>query len=125
MPRTWCKSGIGVALIAALLLDGCALMMTQQAPPNHETLTSFECDTSYGPAIADTFWTLGFAAFATAIQTQRDEFGETPLPWGPYIAGILVWTGLFGTSAFLGYSRATECQNAKERLEARLTGAPE
>jgi hypothetical protein len=107
-----------------MLLDGCALMLTDPPPPNYRELAHFDCDASYAPAIVDTTLALAFAAGAVALAANRDSVDDTRLPVTSSIIGVSIWSAVYGLSAGLGYHNASSCRDARAQVEGPSSASP-
>jgi hypothetical protein len=105
-----------VALVTALALGGCSFVFTRgptQAPPNVQTPYPPDCTTSMAWPIFDGIMgVIGWLATANAV-SNRDMSGTND-----NVVGAVIFAGAFTAGAFVGYSRVSRCDEARERFMA-------
>ena len=105
-----------VALITALALGGCSFLFTRgptQPPPNVQTPYPPDCTTSMAWPIFDGIMgVIGWLATANAV-SNRDMAGTND-----NVVGAVIFAGAFTAGAFVGYSRVSRCDEARERFMA-------
>lgn len=109
-----------VTLALALGTTGCSWIFTQPPPAQHAQMPYFDCSTSYAPPVLDTIWGgLNFVGATLALAGRDDEYENRPLTIGAGFA----WTVVAAASAYYGYTRVAECNEAKTQLMLRLRPA--
>ena len=122
------KRRVGVAAIIAIvsLQSGCSFLFVHGPPSNHAQLASFDCSESNGWPIFDVIWAgLNGLGAATAGNTP-DMTGNGGTSTGPsqgeVVAVGVTWLVVSGVSAIYGFSKTSECRDAKQRRELPPTG---
>ena len=113
-----------VVLCALFLAAGsgaCSYMFVDGPPEKHRQLPYFTCTTSRAWPVVDTVLSAAYAidavGFASAASTQSGSSTS-----GTEVALIAGGAAvLFAASAVSGYGKASECREATEELQVRLT----
>jgi len=100
----------------SLALSGCGVFFTHAPPPGHEQMTSFHCSTdNVGPwldVVAASLSIIGGIAATPASPGYGESSGEE-------LAIGIVWAGVLGASATVGFSKVTKCRAARRALAER------
>lgn len=104
------------ALAAALALTGCSFVFTRgptQSPPNVQTPYPPDCTTSMAWPIFDGIMgVIGWLATANAVSNRAQDGTSNN------VVGSVIFAGAFTAGAFVGYSRVSRCDQARERFMA-------
>ena len=109
------RAGIGLALISHV---ACSMIFVDAPPPQAARMRYFDCTDSLAAPIIDTTY-LAFSLADTIAATKQDGQFQT----SSFLAGLAL-AGLFGYSAYRGYTQTSECRSAQSVLRMRLE-APE
>jgi Big-like domain-containing protein len=104
-----------VALLPAVM-GGCGFVFTHGPPANHEQLDYIPCTEGNTGPILDVVWgalnLVGSIALATDQSYTQEEANQI-------IAGGVVWAGLYGAAAAVGFGKTKRCKAARQQLAAR------
>jgi hypothetical protein len=114
-----------IALTLAISVTGCSFAFVSGPPANHRQLPAFSCTESRVVPVLDTIWTVLqttnlIAAAASSDQQWSDLFnGNPPLSRGAAIPLYAVVAALGAAGMYYGYTRTSECREAKEEVAGR------
>ncbi len=110
-------------VLFTLSATGCSYLFMQAPPRQHARLDTFTCTDSRGWAFVDTGFALMHAAVVVAIAVLASTEGET----GDLVLAIpsTATVGVATASAIYGFSTASECDDAYDRLADRQQQARE
>ena len=114
-----------IALTLAISVTGCSFAFVSGPPSNHAQLPAFSCSERRVVPVLDTIWTglqtLNFvAAVASSDQKWSDLYnGNPPISRGAAIPLYAVLAGLGAAGMYYGYTRTSECREAKAEAAGR------
>ncbi|MDX2019896.1 MAG: hypothetical protein SF187_06625 [Deltaproteobacteria bacterium] len=116
MTKSSANKLIALLVAATVMNPGCSWIFTTPPPSNHEVLPYFDCSTSRFPAVLDTIFTLtNLVSTGVAIaEAEDDQTRQSAVGLGLSVAT------LWALSASYGYSRTSQCEDAKNQLNLRL-----
>jgi hypothetical protein len=119
--RTGTLALLGVSALAAVAASGCSFVFVDGPPATAKSLPVFTCTTSNALPTTDVVLAGLFAL--SAIENAAHATGSYSSNEDAVAAGV--FAAAFATSAFVGYSRTSDCREATADLMKRLyQGAP-
>jgi hypothetical protein len=116
-----------LAAALAISVTGCSFVFVDGPPREHAKMPTFDCSTSTVVPILDSlFGGLELANFIyTATRTQQDwndiYKGQEPFSRHEGLAIYGALTAVSGLAAWYGFSRVSQCREAKQELMARMS----
>jgi hypothetical protein len=107
----------GTVILALTLQSGCSLLFVKGPPANHTEMATFECSDSNAWPVVDAIWAVlnGIGAASASNDSMNPQQGQI-------VAVGLAWLALSGFSAIYGFSKVSECGNAKRLRDERYFG---
>ena len=116
MSRTRFASLILCLVLIPVTTGGCGFVFTHGPPQGHEQMTQFTCTEGNTGPVLDVVWgalnLVGSIALATDQSYTQDEANQI-------IAGGVVWAGLYGAAAAVGFGKTKKCNAARQQLAVR------
>jgi len=116
-----------IALTLAISVTGCSFAFVSGPPANHRQMPAFNCTESRVVPVLDTIWTVLqtsnlILAAASSDQKWSDLYnGNPPISRGAAIPLYAVFAALGAAGMYYGYTRTSECRDAKEEAAGRAT----
>jgi hypothetical protein len=109
------REGLVLAWVVLVLSVGCSWLFVRPVPARITPDEPVECTTGRGPPIADSL--LAVAVFASTIYLLRDHAfdGNQLLGFTGGLAGSIA----FGGSAGYGFSKTSQCADARREAQLR------
>lgn len=103
-----------VALFLVSLPSGCSFMFVKGPPSNHAEVASFECSDSNAWPALDAIWAglNGLGAVSAAGDDNNPDHDQI-------VAVGLTWLAISGISAIYGFSKVSQCSEAKRQRDKR------
>jgi len=114
-----------IALTLAVSVTGCSFALVSGPPAQHRQMPAFDCTESRLGPVLDTVWTVlqtgNLILSATRTDQQwNDQFGgNPPFSRSASIPIYAVLAALGGAGMYFGYSRTSECREAKAEAMSR------
>jgi hypothetical protein len=114
-----------IAFTLAISVTGCSFAFVSGPPANHRQLPAFSCSESRVVPVLDTIWTVLqtsnlILAAAESDQKWSDLYnGNPPISRGAAIPLYAVLAGLGAAGMYYGYTRTSECREAKDEAAGR------
>lgn len=114
-----------IALTLAVSVTGCSFAFVSGPPAQYRQMPAFECTESRLVPVLDTVWTVlqtgNLILSATRSDQQwNDQFnGNPPFSRSASIPIYAVLAALGGAGMYFGYSRTSECRDAKAESLSR------
>jgi hypothetical protein len=105
-----------LGLLAVASTGGCSFLLADAPPARHSELPYFDCTSSRWLPNVDLTVAALYAVVAVTTLSQPSATRENDA-----VAGSLLLTGAFGSSAIFGYRRTAACREAKAELAERMT----
>jgi hypothetical protein len=105
---------IGTMAFALVLHSGCSFLFVKGPPVDHAGLATFECSDSKAWPTFDLIW-----AALNGIGAASAAEDETNPDRGQIITVGLVWLAVSGVASVYGFSKVSECEQAKRARDDR------
>jgi hypothetical protein len=108
---------IGTMVFALTLQSGCSFLFVKGPPAHHAEMATFDCSESNAWPVVDAVWAAlnGLGAASAAGDDQNPQQDQI-------VAVGIAWLAVSGISAIYGFSKVSECNDAKRQRDERFQG---
>jgi hypothetical protein len=106
-------------IFAVSVHSGCSALFVSGPPANHAQMATFECSESNAWPVIDAIW-----AGLNGIGAASAAGDDTNPNQAQIVAVGLSWLAVSGISAIYGFSKVSQCHDAKRQRDERFYGAP-